>query len=94
MNNMRRDKELPEIADIGSCTLHIVHGAFKTGFKKGAASWNAQGILGAMCRFLKDSPTRRDQYEKCNKNDDAAQPICSLFNGLKINLWLHEHLTA
>ena len=34
MNNMRRDKELPEIADIGSCTLHIMHGAFKTGLKK------------------------------------------------------------
>ena len=54
-----------------------MHGAFKTGFKKGAPSWNIPGILGAMYRFLKDSPARRDQYEKCNKYDDA-QPIYPL----------------
>ena len=79
MNDMRRIKELPTIADIGLCTLHIVHGAFKTGFKKGASNWNVQGILGAMYRILKDSPARRDQYEKCsNKNDDTDQPTYPL----------------
>ena len=60
--------------------MHPTHYArcIQDRFKKGAASWNVQGILGAMCRFLKDSPARRGQYEKCNKNDDAAQQIYPL----------------
>ena len=29
----RTEKEFPQIVDVGSCGLHVVHGAFQTGMK-------------------------------------------------------------
>ena len=62
MHRHREENELPVLARVGSCGLHVTHGAFETGFKK--TSWKIDGILKAMYRLLQDSPARRDVYLK------------------------------
>ena len=34
MQSHREENELPALARVGSCGLHITHSAFETGFKK------------------------------------------------------------
>ena len=36
----REEQELPKLVDIGSCGLHIIHGAFKTGAE--STDWNLE----------------------------------------------------
>ena len=45
----RSEHQLPKLVNIGSCSLHIIHGVFKTG---------AEGAF----HFLHDTPARRDNY--------------------------------
>ena len=46
--------------NIGSCSLHILHGAFQTGFTK--IDWDIGKILKAMYKLFDESPARRDIY--------------------------------
>ena len=46
--------------DIGSCLLHILHGAFQTGMIK--LGWNIGKILQALCKIFDELPARRDLY--------------------------------
>jgi len=65
----------------GSCTLHIVHGAFKTGLKDGAGAWEVAKTLRSMYHLLKDSPARRDEYAKhavCFTDEEKLKPIFPL----------------
>ena len=52
--------ELPVLAKVGSCGLHVTYGAFETGFKK--TNWKIDGILKATHRLVQDSLARRDMY--------------------------------
>ena len=45
VENRKRD-QLPPVEDIGSCRLHIVFGAFRSGIK--TTSWDLDKILKAM----------------------------------------------
>lgn len=46
--------------NIGSCSLHILHGAFQTGMSK--ANWEMSKILKALYKLFNESPARRDVY--------------------------------
>ena len=48
--------------DIGSCGLHVIHGAFQTGHTK--VKWKVNATLRAFHRIFKDSPARRADYKK------------------------------
>ena len=61
-HKFRTEKEFADGTNIGSCGLHILHGAFKTGVK--AYKWEVDKILKAMWRLLYESPARRDIYIK------------------------------
>ena len=50
----------PVLFDLGSCGLHVVHGAFQTGHK--AAGWTVNELLRSMYGLFKDSPARRADY--------------------------------
>ena len=65
----REEDELPALINIGSCGLHVIHGAFKTGVE--ATNWNIKKILRSAFYILHDSPARREDYESvtgCSKN--------------------------
>ena len=65
IQNHREEKEWPSIINIGSCGLHIVHGAFQTGASK--SGWEIDKIL--MWQIFHDSPARRDVYIRINESD-------------------------
>ena len=54
--------DYPGLIDIGSCNLHIVHGAFRTGMQK--TKWGIDGILQALYNLFPYSPAKREDYQK------------------------------
>ena len=62
----RKDKGLPHLLDLGTCSLHTLHGSFKTGIEK--CEWEMKSLLKAPFNILHDSPARRDNYESVTKS--------------------------
>ena len=60
LNDDREEKGYPQIINIGSCGLHVMHGAFKAGME--AAGWNVGKVLKSMWQLFHDSPARRETY--------------------------------
>ena len=56
--------------DIGSCLLHILHGAFQTGMIK--LGWNIGKILQALCKIFDELPARRDLYLRWIEDQPVA----------------------
>ena len=75
----RCEKDYPNIIDIGSCSLHVVHGAFKSGIE--ATNWYLKKIMKAMWKLFDDSPARRDIYVKiCEVNEFPVRYcLCYIF---------------
>lgn len=57
----RLDADLPEVVDVGTCNLHVVHGAFRHGNK--ATKWESEATIKAVYGLLKDSSARREDFE-------------------------------
>ena len=56
----KEDADLPELLNVGSCGLHVVHAAFCTGCQ--ATDWKIEGPLRALWYLFHESPPRRDDY--------------------------------
>ena len=54
----RCEKDYPKIIDIGSCSLHVLHSAFKSDVE--ATDRFLNKILKATWKIFDDSPARRD----------------------------------
>ena len=52
---------------IGSCNLHIISGAFKTGAQK--TGWNIDKTLKGSYQIFHETPARREDYELVNSCD-------------------------
>ena len=52
----RVEGELPQFIDIGTCNLHIIHGAFETEATK--CCWNLKKLLKGVHRILNDTPAQ------------------------------------
>jgi hypothetical protein len=59
--------------NIGSCGLHIIHGAFKYGID--ASGWNVDEFLKSVHWLLKDMPARREDYATAVKSDSPVMPL-------------------
>ena len=46
---------------MGSCSLHVVHGAFRSGIQK--IRWGIDGILISMHNLFDESPAKREDYQ-------------------------------
>ena len=55
------DPGLPHLLNVGSCGLHVVHGAFKFGVT--ATGWKLDSLLRSLYYMFSDSPARREEYE-------------------------------
>lgn len=49
-----------KMIDLGSCGLHVIHGALQHGHK--AAGWNVNSFLTGIYWLFKDSPARRSDF--------------------------------
>ena len=56
----RVEKEQHNLTDIGSGSLHIIHGAFK--IEAESSGWNMKAILKGAFTILHDTPVRREDY--------------------------------
>ena len=57
LKSHREEDESSPLLNLGSCSLHIVHGAFQTGNK--TTDWWIDKVLKAMWKIFNDSPARR-----------------------------------
>ena len=71
----REREELPSLINIGSCGLHIVHGALKTCVT--ATEWNLKGILKSIYTLLHDTPARRADYISITECDKFPFAYCA-----------------
>lgn len=55
-----------QILNIGSCSLHTVHNAFKSGCD--ASKWEIDDFLSSLYYLFKDSPARREDFLKVSEN--------------------------
>ena len=61
LNDIAKDhvaNEQHKLIFIGTCGLHVMHGAFKTGAK--STDWKMKKILKAAFQILNDSPSRHE----------------------------------
>ena len=61
------EPNIPSLINVGSCGLHIVHGAFKYGATK--AGWKLDGVMRSLYNCFNDSPARREDYLTANDGD-------------------------
>jgi hypothetical protein len=54
------DEEIPTLIDIGTCGLHVIHGAFRTGFT--STGWKIDNLLKSLFYLFNESPARRADY--------------------------------
>ena len=60
---------------VGSCSLHVVHGAFRSGESK--TKWGIDALLKALQNFLDECPAKREDYTKITGSDIFPLPFCS-----------------
>ena len=81
--------DYPDLIDIGSCSLHVVHGAFRTGVQK--TKWGIDSILQALYNLFPNSPAKREDYTKIT----GSKVFCYLSvepDGWKTRKWQKELL--
>lgn len=79
------EPNLPFLIDIGSCGLHVVHGAFKTGFE--ATGWKLDVLLKSLHYLFNESPARRADYKIITSSTLFPLP----FSGTR---WLEDKRVA
>ena len=75
LEDHREREELPKMINIGSCNLHIVHGAFKSGFE--STDWEMKKVLKGCYQILRDSPACRADYITITKSNKFPLAFCS-----------------
>ena len=56
----QEEKNQKKLLDIGSCSFHVIHGAFKSGAEKNG--WYMKSIFKAAYTILHDSLSRREDF--------------------------------
>ena len=67
--------EQHELISTGSCVLHTIHRAFKTGTE--STSWNIRKTLHGLYQILHDSPAGRDDFETITASDIYPFNFCA-----------------
>ena len=72
----RDESGLAGLVNTGSCGLHVLHGAFKTGAKK--TLWKISKIMMALFIMLHDTPARRADYRDVTGSDRFPLQFCKV----------------
>ena len=63
----RKEMELHQLINIGSCGLHIIRGSFKTGIE--VTHWNIKTTAKSAFQILHDSPATRADYIRVSRSN-------------------------
>lgn len=75
-DSLIKEPEDRELLDVGSCGLHSVNGAFKTGMK--ATPWKISECLSGLYFILMDTPARRGDYPYYSGSKLFPQKFCTV----------------
>ena len=75
INEERTANEFHHLISVGSCELHTVHGASRTGAE--ATDWSIKKILRGAYIVLHDSPARREDYQEITGSDAFPLNFCA-----------------
>ena len=64
----------PILLDVGSCSLHVVHGAFRTGVKQ--TGWGIDLLLKSLYSHLHETPARREDHTKMTGSEVFPLQFC------------------
>ena len=65
-----------ELIDIGTCSLHIIHGTFKSEFE--ATSWSMNDLQKGSFQLLPDTPASRADYISVTGSNLFPLPFCGI----------------
>ena len=65
----------PELIEFGSCALHVVHGALKTGHA--SVSWNVIEFLRSIFYLFNDFPSRKAAYTRITGTSKFPEKFCT-----------------
>ena len=75
----------PKLLDVGSCGLHVVHGAFRTGMKQ--TGWGTDQVLKSLHSLFHDAPARREDYIRIAGSEVFPLEFCG-------HRWLEDKRVA
>ena len=75
----------PNLLDVGSCSLHVVHGTFRTGIKE--TGWEIDLLLKSLYSHLHETPARREDYTKMTGSEVFPLQFCG-------HRWLEDKRVA
>lgn len=76
-NHMKNNLNINrEILDTGSCSLHVVNGAYKTGHAK--VDWKLNQFLRTLYKLFKNYPSRRAVYRQITGSSVFPKKFCSI----------------
>ena len=58
----RNSEELPQLLNIGSCGLHIIHGGLQKGVNE--SGWKLDHLMRSLWQLFHDTPVRREDFVK------------------------------
>ena len=88
-----RNENYHSLADVSSCSLHIVHGAFRTSAEK--SEWALKKLLKGAYMILHNTPARRKDCESVTGSSTYHRrffPTPYKLFGLSLIVWI-SHLS-
>ena len=64
-----------QLLDVGSCGLHIVHGAFKHGAE--ASKWEIASVMQSVYSLFNETPARREDYTRITDSNVFGRNFCN-----------------
>lgn len=71
----KEEEKTTEMLELGSCGLHVLHGALQTGHK--AAHWKINEFLRGLYWLFKDSPARRADFSNITGSKLFPKKFCT-----------------
>ena len=75
LTNERSESGIPALIDFGSCSLHIINGAFQRGTEQ--SGWNLKKTLKSARQLFHDSPAQRNGYETLTGSTTFPMAFCA-----------------
>ena len=74
VEDRNENEDYPALIDVGSCSLHVIHGAFRAGTQK--TKWGIDTMLKALNNLFHDSPAKREDYQQITGSTVFPLPFC------------------
>ena len=72
-----KGEDNPQLLEIGSCVLHVLHGAYKAG--QNSTTWHVKRLLQSAHNLFKNSPAKRHDFLHATQSKDCASSFPKKF---------------